>query len=132
MPRLDVRLYRLTRGRFSLSPRGARVLLLTTTGRRSGAPRVTPLIYTPAGDAYLVVGSNWGDPGRPAWLLNLLAEPRAAVQVGPVRSAVRAQLVDGAERAAIWPELIRGWPMYAELAARAGDRELPVVRLAPA
>jgi deazaflavin-dependent oxidoreductase (nitroreductase family) len=132
LPRLDVRLHRWTGGRVSLSPGTDRTLLLTTTGRRSGAPRTTPLIYTRSGADYLVVGSNWGDPGRPAWLLNLTADPTATVEVGGARQPVRARVLDGPERAAVWPELVRGWPLYAELAGRAGDRELPVVRLAPA
>jgi len=132
LPRADVRLYRLTNGRFSLTPKGAQVLLLTTTGRRSGDPRVTPLIYTVDGDGYFVVGSNWGEPGHPAWVLNLLANPEATIEVGSRQQVVNARLLTGAERTTVWQRLIRSWPLYADLAARAGDRELPVVSLRPA
>ena len=86
---------RLTQGRvvaFGLVPS----LVLTTTGRRSGKPRSNPLLYVPDGDAYVVIGSNWGQPHQPAWSLNLLAQPAAEVDVkgrrsrcGPGRSAAR-------------------------------------------
>lgn len=132
VPRADVRLYRLSRGAVSLTPRGARVLLLTTVGRHTGRPRTTPLIYTEYGEAYLVVASNWGEPAQPGWLHNLLADPAAGIQLGGRRSPVAARLLAGAERARVWPMLVRSWPLYAELAARAGDRELPVVSLHPA
>lgn len=131
LPRADVRLYRATGGRFSLTPRGARVLLLTTTGRRSGQPRPTPLIYTTEGTDYLVVGSNWGASADPAWLLNLSANPDATIEVGRVRHSVTTTVLGTAERAEMWPLLVRSWPLYADLAASAGDRELPVVRLSP-
>lgn len=129
LPGIDVRLLRLTGGRFSLAPRRARVLVLTTTGRRSGTLRSTPVLYTEGGSGYLVVASNWGQPHPPNWLLNLRADPVATVHIGRSRRAVIAAEVTGAERAAVWAGLVRSWPLYAELAARAGDRELPVVRL---
>lgn len=132
LPRADVRLYRLSRGTVSLTPRGARVLLLTTVGRRTGRHRTTPLIYTEHGDTYLVVASNWGEPAHPGWLYNLMADPAGWVQLGGRRRPVSARLLAGAERARIWPMLVRSWPLYAELVARAGDRELPVVSLRPA
>ncbi|WFE42350.1 nitroreductase/quinone reductase family protein [Micromonospora sp. WMMD998] len=131
LPRLDVRLHRWTGGRLTSSPGAGRTLLLTTTGRRSGEPRTTPLIYTRKQDGYLVVGSNWGAGGRPAWLLNLLAEPTATIEVDAARRPVVAHLLDEGERTAVWAELVRGWPLYGELAERAGGRPLPVVRLTP-
>lgn len=131
LPRADIRIYRLTRGAVSLAPKGAKVLLLTTTGRRSGQPRVTPLIYTIRGGDYVVVGSNWGESEQPAWVHNLLADPAATVELGARRHAVQARLLDAAERAQVWPDLVSSWPLYGELAARAGDRELPVVFLRP-
>lgn len=129
LPRIDVRLLQITGGRFSLTPCRARVLVLTTTGRRSGAPRSTPVLYAEDGPSYLVVASNWGAPHPPNWLLNLRADPAATVHIGRSRHAVIATEVTGAERAGLWAGLVRSWPLYADLAARAGDRELPVVRL---
>lgn len=129
LPSIDVRLLRMTDGRLSLTPRGARVLVLTTTGRRSGTPRSTPLLYTQDGASYLVVASNWGQPHPPNWLLNLRAEPTATIHIGRSRHPVIATEVTGAQRATAWAGVVRSWPLYADLAARAGQRELPVVRL---
>jgi deazaflavin-dependent oxidoreductase (nitroreductase family) len=132
LPRLDRRLLRLSRGRFSLTPRQARVLLLTTIGRRSGRRYATPLIYTVDGDGYFVVASNWGEAGNPAWVLNLMADPLATIELGGRQYPVKARVLAGTERTEVWQRLVRSWPLYADLAARAGDRELPVVRLSPA
>lgn len=129
LPRLDVRLLQITGGRFSLTPRGTRVLVLTTTGRRSGTPRSTPVLYTEEGPSYLVVASNWGAPHPPNWLLNLRADPAATIHIGRSRYAVIATEVTSAERAEVWAGLVRSWPLYADLAARAGNPILPVVRL---
>jgi deazaflavin-dependent oxidoreductase (nitroreductase family) len=131
LPGLDRRLLRVSGGRFSLAPKGARVLLLTTTGRRTGRPRTTPVMYTADGDGYLVVASNWGEPGDPAWLANLRADPAASIEVGGRRRTVTARLVMGEERVQLWAHLIDAWPLYADLATRAGGRKLAVVRLLP-
>lgn len=106
-------------------------LVLTTTGRRSGQPRSTPLLYVPDGDGYVVVGSNWGRPEHPAWTYNLLAEPTATVTVGGRRIPVRARLVDGAERDRLWRLLVAEWPPYETYVRRAGTRRLRVFRLEP-
>lgn len=129
LPGLDTRLLRLSGGRVSLAPRGARVLLLTTSGRRSSTPRTTPVLYTRDGDSYLVVASNWGAPHPPHWLLNLRAHPAATVEIGRIRHPVTATELTGAERADVWAALVRSWPLYADLAARAATRDLPVIRL---
>jgi deazaflavin-dependent oxidoreductase (nitroreductase family) len=129
LPGLDVRLLRMTRGRYSLTPRGARVLVLTTTGRRSGTPRTTPALYTQDGTSYLIVASNWGQPHPPNWLLNLRADPAATIHIGRSRHTVIATEVTGAERTAVWTRLVRSWPLYADLAASAAAGELPVIRL---
>lgn len=129
LPGLDVRLLRLSGGRFSLTPRGARVLVLTTTGRRTGTPRSTPLLYTRDGPSYLVVASNWGQPHPPNWLLNLRTEPTATIHIGRSQHTITATELTGTDRTAVWAGLARSWPLYADLAARAGTRVLPVVRL---
>ncbi|MEV0608850.1 nitroreductase/quinone reductase family protein [Polymorphospora rubra] len=121
---------RLTRGRvvaLGLVPS----LLITTTGRRSGQPRGNPLLYVPDGDAFVVAGSNWGQPRPPAWALNLLADPAATVTVAGRRIPVRAHLATGAERDRLWGLLVREWPAYETYVERAGGRPVHVFRLTP-
>ena len=129
---LDRRLIRVTKGRFSVT--GWRTapptLLLTTRGRRSGQLRERPLLYARDGDAYVVLGSNWGQAQHPAWSGNLLADPAATVVVDGETVAVRAVPLEGAERDRVWPLLLRVWPAYRAYDARAG-RTLRVFRLEP-
>lgn len=106
-------------------------LVITTIGRRSGKPRSNPLLYVPDGDAYVVIGSNWGQTQQPAWSLNLLAEPTAEVDVRGRRIPVRAVLATGAERDRLWQLLVTEWPAYRAYVERAGDREIRVFRLEP-
>ncbi|HEY0697805.1 MAG TPA: nitroreductase/quinone reductase family protein [Micromonospora sp.] len=122
---------RLTRGRvvaLGLIPS----LVLTTTGRRSGQPRSNPLLYVRDGDAFVVVGSNWGQAQQPGWVLNLLADPTATVDVSGRRVPVRAALVTGEERDRLWRLLVASWPAYQTYLTRAGGRQLRVFRLEPA
>jgi deazaflavin-dependent oxidoreductase (nitroreductase family) len=128
---LDRWVRRRTRGRWSLSgDRTTPALLLTTTGRRSGLPRTQPLLYARDGEGYVVVGSNWGQSGHPAWSANLIAEPAAVVDVDGRRIPVRASLSSGADRDRQWALLEQVWPAYATYDRRAG-RELRVFRLTP-
>ncbi|MFE9690526.1 nitroreductase/quinone reductase family protein [Micromonospora sp. NPDC005806] len=126
----DRLLGRLTKGRvvaFGLVPS----LVLTTTGRRSGKPRRNPLLYVPDGDAYVVIGSNWGQQHQPAWSLNLLAQPAAEIDVTGRRVPVRADLISGDERERLFARLVAEWPAYRTYVERAGGREIPVFRLVP-
>ncbi|MEV4757515.1 nitroreductase family deazaflavin-dependent oxidoreductase [Micromonospora sp. NPDC049559] len=121
---------RLTRGRvvaLGLAPS----LIITTTGRRSGRPRSNPLLYVPDGDAYVVIGSNWGGPNQPAWALNLAADPAATVTVRGTRVPVRARLATGAERDRLWELLVTEWPPYRSYVERAGGRDIRIFRLEP-
>jgi deazaflavin-dependent oxidoreductase (nitroreductase family) len=128
---LDRWLRRRTKGRWSLSgDRTTPALLLTTTGRKSGLPREQPLLYATDGGSYVVVGSNWGQAGHPAWSANLLADPAAVVDVDGTRVPVRASLCTGAERERMWALLAAVWPAYDSYDRRAG-RELRVFRLTP-
>lgn len=104
-------------------------LLITTTGRRSGQPRSNPLLYVPDGDAFVVIGSNWGQRHQPAWALNLIADPAAVVCLRGSRIPVRARLTDGTERDRLWRLLVDQWPAYETYVRRAGDREIPIFRL---
>lgn len=133
-PRADLLLQRLTHGRASLASAaiGVPLLLLETVGRRTGQPRVTPLIYAVQGADFLVAGSNWGQRSQPGWALNLLARPDAVVSVHGTRIPVRARRVEGAERDGAWPLLLELWPAYDEYAARVhttSGREIMVFRL---
>lgn len=121
---------RLTRGRvvaLGLVPS----LVLTTTGRRSGKPRSNPLLSVPDGDAYVVIGSNWGQAHHPGWALNLLADPTARIDVRGRRIPVRAEVAAGAERERLWQLLVTEWPAYRTYVRRAGGREIPIFRLVP-
>jgi deazaflavin-dependent oxidoreductase (nitroreductase family) len=130
VPRTDILLHRMTNGRLSLPAMGGvKMLLLTTTGRRSGQQRVTPVLYVRDGDDFCVVGSNWGETTQPDWVLNLFADPNAAVEVGGERIAVTARRLTGEERATAWSRLVEMWPPYTSYAVKAGDRELPVFLL---
>ncbi|HET6212885.1 MAG TPA: nitroreductase/quinone reductase family protein [Micromonosporaceae bacterium] len=127
---LDRAVGRLTRGRFvalGLVPS----LLLTTTGRRTGRSRTCPLLYVRDGDAYVVIGSNWGRPGQPAWSGNLLTDPVATVTVGGTAIPVRATLVRGADRDRLRTRLLAEWPAYATYEQRAAGRRLRIFRLDP-
>jgi deazaflavin-dependent oxidoreductase (nitroreductase family) len=105
-------------------------LLLTTTGRRSGLPRTVPLLYAADGDRFIVIASNWGQQHHPAWSGNLLATPRATVTVRGRELAVVARLVEGAERAGLWPGVLEVWPAYDTYTERSG-REIRVFLLEP-
>lgn len=107
---------------------GADVLVLHTTGRRSGTERATTLAYTRRADDLVIVGGAGGQRRLPDWVANLRADPAAAVTAGAGRRDVRAVEVTGEERAAMWPELVGTWPRIERYEQRAG-RPVPVFRL---
>lgn len=124
-----VRRYRETDGEVGhLWREGSTVLLLTTTGRRSGQETTTPLIYGLDGGNPVIVASRGGAPEHPGWYRNLVQTPEVGVQIlGDVFRA-RARDAEGEERARLW-DLMNGiWPHYAEYAEKT-DREIPVVVL---
>jgi F420H(2)-dependent quinone reductase len=100
--RLNVPVYRLSRGRVLGHVGRAPVLLITTRGRRSGQPRTAPVVYLTDGERYVVIGSNAGNAHAPAWALNLEAHPEAEVEVGRRRLGVRARLAEDGEREELW------------------------------
>jgi deazaflavin-dependent oxidoreductase (nitroreductase family) len=127
---LDRAVGRLTRGRFvAFGLPGLPSLLITTTGRRTGQPRSNPLLYAPDGEAFVVIGSNWGQNHHPAWSSNLLANPEAVVTVDGQQIKVRARRVSGAERARLRGLLLAVWPGYADYERRCGGRDLRLFRL---
>ena len=107
---------------------GVGTLILTTTGRRSGEPRSTPLIYGTSADDYLVVASQGGAPNHPAWFLNLVEQPEINVQVKGERFRARARTATPEERPELWGRMAEIWPQYEEY-QRKTDREIPVVVL---
>ncbi|MCZ7526252.1 MAG: nitroreductase family deazaflavin-dependent oxidoreductase [Acidimicrobiia bacterium] len=123
--------YRRSGGRLLTRGRGKPVLLLTTTGRRSGRSRTVPLPYLPDGDALVVVASNSGSDRHPAWYHNLVADPAVTLQVGRRHLAARAEVVAGGERADLWARLVAGAPWYDTYQAGT-SREIPLVRLVEA
>ena len=104
--------------------------MLATTGRRTGTPRRTCLIYGTSGEEYVVVASKGGADDDPAWLLNLLAEPSVGVQVGTRRFTARARIASPAERPPLWDQMAGIFPLYDEY-ARKTAREIPLVLLTP-
>jgi deazaflavin-dependent oxidoreductase (nitroreductase family) len=130
--RLDRLLGVVTKGRLvALGQRELPSLLITTTGRSSGRPRTSPLLYAPDGDGYVVIGSNWGRAHHPGWSANLLAHPDAVITLGGRSIPVRARLIEGAERERLRGLLLAVWPAYATYERRAAGRHLRIFRLAP-
>ena len=127
--RMHAKLYRAFGGRFvSKVGLGRTVLLLTTTGRKSGLQRTTPLIYMPAGDDLIVYASNGGKETPPAWWLNLQANPDAAVQIGRKAERVLARRATESEYAELWPKASTYNPHWRDY-ERDTKREIPLVIL---
>ena len=100
--KLNVPLYRVSGGRIGGRVNRAPVLLLTTTGRKSGQQRTAPVVYLQDGENVVVINTNAGNARVPAWSLNLEANPAAEVEVGRRRYPVRARIAEGEERADLW------------------------------
>jgi deazaflavin-dependent oxidoreductase (nitroreductase family) len=107
---------------------GVPTLLLTTTGRKSGAALMLPLIYGVDGDRYVIVASRGGAAKHPAWYLNLVAHPEVQVQLKGDRFAARARTATAAEKPALWKLMAAIWPAYNDYQARTA-RDIPVVIL---
>jgi deazaflavin-dependent oxidoreductase (nitroreductase family) len=128
--KLNAPIYRLSGGRVGGKLGKAPILLLTTTGRKSGQPRTAPVLYLADGDRFVVINTNAGNDKTPAWSLNLRANPEAEVEIGRKRVAVRARLADGEERVDLWRrsmEQYEGWDFYESKL----DREVGVFILEP-
>jgi len=128
--RLNVPIYRLSGGRILGKVNEAPVLLLTTTGRRSGQKRTAPVVYLADGGNYVVIGSNAGHSRTPAWSLNLQANPEAEVEVGRRRQPVRARVAAGEERADLWRKHNEQYSGFDEYEART-DRDIALFVLEP-
>jgi len=107
---------------------GSTVLLLTTTGRKTGEKTTTPLIYDLDGDNPVIVASKGGAPEHPGWYRNLAKNPEVEVQIKGERFRARARTAEGEKRERLWRQMNEMWPHYAEYQQKT-DREIPVVVL---
>ena len=130
IPALDRAVHRLTRGKVLLSAQMLPGVILTSTGARSGLPRRTPLACMPedGGRSWILIGSNFGRDGHPAWTANLLAHPEASVSWKGQDIEVTATLLTGEERVAVWKTALAVWPPYATYQARV-EREIRLFRI---
>ena len=128
-PRLDPPLLRLTGGRVS-SVYPVSVMLLTTTGAKSGLPRRLPLVYATEGDRLLLIASNYGRTTHPSWYRNLVANPKVEVLAGKRSGTyVASEITDPAERERAWNLALDQYAGYGDYESLAGDRTIPLVRL---
>jgi deazaflavin-dependent oxidoreductase (nitroreductase family) len=124
-----VRAYRETGGERGYSWRGGTtILLLTTTGHKSGEQRTTPLIHRTDDGTWVVVASKGGAPDDPAWYKNLEADPDVEIQVKDEVIPVHAEDATGDERERLWRLMAEAWPAYDDY-QRKTDRQIPVVVL---
>ena len=126
--RTAVWLYRRSDGRIGGKMFGAPVLLLTTTGRKSGRSWTVPLMYQTDDDRWIIIASFGGSPRHPAWWLNLRAQPNASVQIGREKYPVTAEETSGEDRERLWrrmADMYKGYDGY----ARKTTRKIPVVLL---
>jgi deazaflavin-dependent oxidoreductase (nitroreductase family) len=107
---------------------GAPLLLLHTTGARSGEERVNPMMYLADGDRLVVFASKGGAPTNPDWYHNLVANPEVEIEVGTERRKVRARVAEGEERDRLYAEQSRRYPQFAKY-QEGTDRTIPVVVL---
>ena len=137
MSKVNVAMYKWTGGILgstwrvgSAFPWGVPVCLLTTTGAKSGLPRVAPLLFIEDGDNVIVVASQGGLPSNPQWYRNLKKDPNVELQVKRTTTKRRARVANPEERARLWPILVDHYNDFASYATWT-DREIPVVILEP-
>ena len=125
---LHKELYRRTGGKVAGTFLKSPFMMLTTTGRRSGQPRITPLLCIRDGDRYLAIASNGGDDRPPQWLQNLQANPEATIELEGETIPVRATVATPEEKKALWPTVLAAYKGYANY-QRKTERDIPVVIL---
>ena len=131
--RIDRPVYRLTRGRhtFASLVSGIPVVMLTTTGARSGQSRTVPVLGLPTPDGLAVIASNFGQHRHPAWYHNLLANPEGSVAIDGQSRRFRAVEAEGERRQRIWSEGLRVYPGWSQYERRAVNRRIAVFVLEP-
>lgn len=137
MSTVNVALYRWTGGLLgskwrvgSAFPWGVPILLLTTTGRKSGVPRTMPLLFLEDGQKIVIVASQGGLPKNPLWYKNIEANPDVEIQIKRRKMKMRARTASSEERERLWPRLVAHYPDLASYATWT-DRAIPVVICEP-
>jgi deazaflavin-dependent oxidoreductase (nitroreductase family) len=130
---IDRPVFRLTKGRhtFASLVSGLPVVMLTTTGAKSGKSRTLPLLGFPDGERMVVIASNYGQLHHPAWYYNLLANPEAEINVEGMTRRVVARETEGEERRRLWRRGLEVYPGWSGYERRAGGRSIPVLALSP-
>jgi deazaflavin-dependent oxidoreductase (nitroreductase family) len=128
--KLNVPIYRLSRGRIFGNIGTAPVLLLTSTGRRSGQQRTAPVVFLADGERYIVIGSNAGNQRTPAWSYNLQANPDAEIEIRGTSKLVRARVAEGDERARLWRKVNEMYEGFDDYDAKT-SRDIAVFVLEP-
>lgn len=128
--RAHAAVYRASSGKLAGKMGSNPILLLVTTGRKSGQRRTTPLLYLADGEKLVIVASNGGAPKHPAWFLNLKSNPQAEVQIGEQTLRVRAEEASPEEKRRLWPKLVEMYSGY-ENYQKKTEREIPLVILQP-
>lgn len=122
-----VSLYRSTGGKLG---GGKSMLILTTTGRKSGVERDTPLFFFPDGEHFIIIASAGGAPKHPTWWLNLKSNPQAKIQIGPRVIPVTAKQADAEESKRLWAIIAENYKNFVAYQKRT-TREIPIVILIP-
>jgi deazaflavin-dependent oxidoreductase (nitroreductase family) len=132
-PRIDRPVYRLTRGRHTFASllSGIPVVLLTTTGARSGQPRTVPVLGLPTPDGLAVIASNFGQRHHPGWYHNLRANPEGTAALDGRSHRFRAVEAQGERRERIWDQGLRVYPGWSQYERRASHRQIAVFVLEP-
>ena len=130
---IDRPVFRLTGGKhtFASLVTGLPVVMLTTTGAKSGEKRTLPLLGLPDGERMVVIASNYGQLHHPSWYYNLLAHPDATLSVGGETQKMVAHQVEGDERERLWRRGLQVYPGWRGYERRAARRRIPVMALSP-
>jgi F420H(2)-dependent quinone reductase len=123
-------LYRSSGGRIAGRMNGGDVLLLTTTGRKTGKQRTLPLIYIRDGSAYVITASAGGADKNPGWFFNVRSNPQATIQVKDKQIKVLAEVAEPEKRSELWAQLVAKMPFYTRYEKRT-SRQIPMVILRP-
>jgi F420H(2)-dependent quinone reductase len=127
---LHIFAYQRTGGTIGGNLGGRPMLLLTTTGRKSGKAHITPISYFPDGECFIIIGSNWGAPKHPQWWLNLQTHPQTQIQVGRNTLTVVANEAVGEEQQRLWSLITTKYPNFLDYQKKT-TRKIPVVILTP-
>ncbi len=120
--------FRASRGRPDGPFEGRPLLLLTTTGAKTGNRRTTPMMYIPLDDHLIVIASNIGAPAHPDWYHNLVAHPQVAVETGMETFEATAVALEGSERQRLWARIVELYPFFTDHQAKT-TRQIPVIVL---